>query len=391
MKKKFINKYSKRKNQIKIKNKLKLILIIIYIIFFFVIFNKIQKKLESNIYFDEYKHKIISLNISLKNISDLIKQKNKDNNRLFSHLNNNIKTNKNQINVCMSLDEKFIYPTLVSMTSALENNDKRKNIIIYHLILSYNFNTKLLEIFDSLTKKYEVFINYYIFPNLFNSYRTWVGSTHTIYYKIFIPIIFCDFRRMIYLDSDTLIYKDLYEMYNLPFNDNYILGYPFHDVYLIDKFVKNATTYINGGVLLFNIEKIRKDNKDIELIKFTFDYNKKLFFLEQDSINIIFFKKIGLLPLKYGIYLYGDINSFNEKVKKRLRINLNEKEVINAINEPSIVHFSCCSPKIWYKNSTNAFGVNKICNRFYNDFYYYANKTIYHSKIYEKYSNYNNI
>ena len=59
-------------------------------------------------------------------------------------------------------------------------------------------------------------------------------------------------ERIIYLDADTLIFKDLLEMYNLPFNDNYALGYPFHDVHKIDKFVKNATYYINGGVILFS-------------------------------------------------------------------------------------------------------------------------------------------
>ena len=43
--------------------------------------------------------------------------------------------------------------------------------------------------------------------------------------------------------------------------------------------------YINAGVILFNIELIRKDNKDIELIKYTKDNNNNLFFPEQDAIN----------------------------------------------------------------------------------------------------------
>ena len=36
-------------------------------------------------------------------------------------------------------------------------------------------------------------------------------------------MIFPDFDRIIFLDSDTLIFKDIAEMYYLPFNDNYIL------------------------------------------------------------------------------------------------------------------------------------------------------------------------
>ena len=200
-----------------------------------------------------------------------------------------------------------------------------------------------------------------------------------------LSLIMYDLDRIIYLDADTLIFKDLYEMFSLPFNDNYVLGYPFHDVYKIDKYVKNATYYVNGGVLLFNIEKIRKDNKDIELIKFTLKNNANLWFLEQDSINVVFYKKVGILPLKYGIYMYGTVDSFEKSIQIRIRFKLNREEVIEAIKDPSLVHFSCCNPKVWYRGSQNEFGVNSICERFHNDFYYYANKTEYFSEISKKY------
>ena len=292
---------------------------------------------------------------------------------------------KNQIHISMAIDNKFIYPSLVSMTSACENNNKTINIIIYHLFLPEDFNKQNIKIFDSLKNNYEVKINYYIVPDIFSKCRSWVGGTNTIYYKILLPLVFHDFERIIYLDADTLIFKDLLEMYTLPFNDNYILGYPFHDVYKIDKFVKNATYYINGGVLLFNIEKIRKHNKDIELIRFTIENHFKLWFLEQDSINIIFSQKIGFLPLKYGIYMYGDIYSFEKSIQIRIRIKLNRTEVIQAIDDPSLVHFSGCNPKVWFKSSSNEFDVHDICKRFNKEFYYYANKTNYYFDIRKKY------
>ena len=307
--------------------------------------------------------------------------------RLFLYKEDYIDKNnkKNQIHISMAIDNNFIYPALVSMTSALENNNKKINIIIYHLIFSSDFNDKNMEIFDSLKKKYDVKINYYVIPNLFGKYRTWMGGTNTIYYKTLLPLIFFDFERIIYLDADTLIFKDLLEMYNLPFNDNYILGYPFHDVNKIDDFVKDAKYYINGGVLLFNIKEIRKDNKDIDLIRFTLENNGKLWFLEQDSINVIFFGKVGLLPLKYGIYMYGNINSFEKSIQIRIRFKLNRTEIIKALEDPSIVHFSGCNPKVWYPSSRNEFDVDEICQRFHKEFYYYANKTYYYSDISNKY------
>ena len=305
--------------------------------------------------------------------------------RLFQTKIDPIPEGKNQIHIAMAIDNNFIYPTLVSMASGLYNNNDKENVIVYHLLCSHDFDNNKLEIFNSLKKRYEFSLNFYIIPDFFKNFKRWVGATITVYYKMILPLLFHDLERIIYLDADTLIFKDLYEMYNLPFNGNYVLGYPFHDSNKIDKYVKNATYYINGGVILFNNELIRKDNKDLELISFTMEHNSELWFLEQDSINIVFYEKIGILPLKYGIYMYGTVDSFEKSIQIRIRFKLNRTEVINAIADPSLVHFSCCNPKPWQRHSNNEFGVHDICKRFHDEFYFYANKTDYYSEIYRSY------
>ena len=330
----------------------------------------------------------IKLNKILK--KKFLKEKeNKKYKRLFLYKEDPIEEHnkKNQIHISLSIDNNFLYISLVSMASILENNDKNNNIIIFHLLLSHDFNTTSLDVYESLKQKYEVKINYYIIPHIFKKFRTWSGKTDTIYYKILIPLILRDLERIIFVDADTITFKDLLEMYNLPFNDNYVLGYPFQDVNKIDKFVKNATTYINSGVILLNIEKIANDDKDIELIQLTLEENANLWFPEQDAINVAFFSKVGILPLKYGIYLYGDIQTFERNYEHRLRIKLNKTELINAMEDPAIIHLSCCNPKVWHKQSFNDFGVTSICDRYRKEFYYYANKTNYYTEIYNRYMN----
>ena len=325
-----------------------------------------------------------------KNINSLLnlfsKNENKLKKRLFQTRLDPIPEGKNQIHISMTVDNNYVFPCLISMTSALYNNNKKKNVIIYHLIFSSNFNPENYQIFESLKKKFDFSLNYYIMPISFNNYKKWFGGTETIYYKIYLSLIFHDLERIIYLDCDTMVFKDLYEMYNLPFNGNYALGYPFHSSYMLDKFNKNVIYYINAGVILFNIELIRKDNKDIELIKYTKDNNNNLYFPEQDAINLVFYQKIGILPLKYGIYMYGNIDNFDKQVQKEVRFKLNRNEVINAMNNPAVIHFSCCNPKLWYKKSKNVFGSgHEYCERFHKEFYNYAKKTDYYDKIYSTY------
>ena len=116
---------------------------------------------------------------------------------------------------------------------------------------------------------------------------------------------------MIFLDGDTLIFKDLSEMYDLDFKDKYILGYPFHTADSLDGWEKEQfKIYVNGGVLLINIDEIRRTNMDLKLLLYNFENFKKTHFLEQDTLNYVYKNKIGFLPLKYGVYLIGNNDEF---------------------------------------------------------------------------------
>ena len=303
---------------------------------------------------------------------------------LYKEDNNTNEINKEKIHIAMSIDKNGIYISLVSMVSALENNNQNKNILIYHLLLSHDFNMEKIEYFESLKEKYDFRINYYNISNIFNKYKKWRYSS-TIYFKLLIPLIFPDYERIIFLDADTLIFKDISEMFNLPFNDNYVLGYPFHTPWMVTINGKHPKIYINSGVLLININKIRKDYKDIELIQFTLKNSEKLFFPEQDGMNYIFHEKIGLLPLKYGIYLYGNITEYQKEYSYKLNIKLDLKELEKAIEDPSIVHLCCCNPKVWYNSTKHENHFHHICKRFQNEFYFYANKTKFYDTIYNNY------
>lgn len=100
---------------------------------------------------------------------------------------------------------------------------------------------------------------------------------------------------MIHLDGDTIVFKDLWEMFNLPFDDNYFLAQPTSKDKFKDKVIKQNT--INTGVILFNIKKFREDNKDFELLHYLFVKN----FTEQVLMEYFCLPKIGYLPFKYGI------------------------------------------------------------------------------------------
>ena len=284
----------------------------------------------------------------------------------------------------MALDNNIIYPTLVSMTSALENNNNKNNILAYNLLLSHDFNKENIQIYESLKKNYSVIINYYIIPDIFSGFKAWSHGTHCHYYKLIIPFLFPYLERILYLDSDTLIFKDLSKMYNLNFNHNFILGSQAHDKYIMKKFNIKVKALVNSGVLLFNIKKIRKHNKDIKLLYFTMKNSKKLKYPEQDSINIVFNPKIGILPYEYGMRIIDSLNTYKKYCEPVYIIKYSINEINNAIKRPAILHLTYCSPKVWYRVSKSLFKNDSICIKYQKEFYFYAKKTKYFSKIYHK-------
>jgi hypothetical protein len=200
----------KNKFRIKLNNKTILILIIAsvailtYLILLLLILEnrKLNNKLKNISYISESS---ISINYFNQNYSAKLLFDGRD-----TMLDN---ITKNIIHVSYSLDNKLVYPTLISMLSGLENCNK-DNLIVYHLLLKHKFNTSDIEIFETLKEKYDVKINYYIVPNIFGSSRRWTDNTDCVYYKILIPFMFPDYERMIYLDGDTLIRHDILEMFN---------------------------------------------------------------------------------------------------------------------------------------------------------------------------------
>lgn len=327
------------------------------------------------------KYWICYININIKKLSSF-KRKNEDIKKTFLYIEDKDISNLNKkkpINISLSIDNSHVFPSLIVMTSALDNNDKKNHILIFYLLLSEDFTQDNIDIFESLKEKYDVRINYYYMINYFKKLKKWGGKTYAIYYKLFISILFPFLERMIHLDGDTVVFKDLWEMFNLPFNDNYFLAQPTRKDVFKDKILKQNV--INVGVMLINIKKLREDNKDFELI----DYLFKKKFTEQILIGYVCIPKIGYLPFKYGIFFIGDIKTYKSHVEDNMIQRVNLTEVSEAMKDPTIVHEVFCSPKHWYKNTKTYFEKSNWCKRYQEYFYYYAKKTKYYKKIYHKY------
>jgi lipopolysaccharide biosynthesis glycosyltransferase len=312
---------------------------------------------------------------------------------IFSHTLNRksieLKNKKNNINIAMAFNDRYIYPILVSMESVLSNSNKHESFITYHFLCCYNVTENTLSKIKSFLNRYPLNLEI-IFYNMGNTFINLENTrlTQVAFYRLFLPILI-NIERILYLDGDTLTFKDLREMYNLDFNDTYIIGTLDYFSNGVDYLKLKSEKYINSGVLLINLEKLRNDKKYIELINIV---NKvKLRHEDQTVINYILYPKIGILPYKYNIFTFYDkldIKIYSDK----LRTNVNISEIQEVLKDPTIIHYVICFPKLWNSNSQyndNVSGCrqrhNCFCERSHKIWLSFANKTDFDKEILLRY------
>ena len=307
---------------------------------------------------------------------------------LFSNKIEIYKKNKNIIQITLSInnDINYKYILLVSMFSLLSNCNKEKSFIIYHILCSPDFNVEAVTIYKSLFKKFShnVEMIFYNMGNLFHNRKNARFSEATLY-RVLAPLfIYSD--RLIHLDGDTLVFKDLNEMYNLDFNDNYIFGmYDFFS-HGVDYLGLKSNIYINAGVILLNLKKLREDNKVYEFIKLS-DSKTYLANYDQTLFNYLLYPKIGRLPSKYSIFNFSDKSDI-EIYLKYLRTKVPIEEIEEALKDPTVVHNTLCYPKIWSNNTvyqttfTNCGERhNCSCKRDFDIWHSFARQTDYYDEI----------
>ena len=307
---------------------------------------------------------------------------------LFDKNIENYKKNKNIIHLSASVnnDKNYKYVILVSIYSVLLNCNKNKTFIIYHISCSSDFNGTSVDIFKSLLNKFShnVEMIFYNMGNLFENRKNYRYS-EAAYYRLVTPV-FINADRLIHLDGDTLTFSDLNEMYNLDFNDNYILG--IYDILAdgVDYLGLRSEIYINSGTILLNLKKLRDDNKIIEFMNLT-DSNKQLKNVDQTVFNYVLHPKIGRLSSKYAMFNYEEKSDLLFYIS-RLRTKITLEEMEEAVKNPTIIHYVICWPKVWSAHavsqtwvSTCAQRHNCSCQKEHDLWHSFAKQTDYYDEI----------
>lgn len=252
----------------------------------------------------------------------------------------------NYIPIAFCPDNYYVSLTYVSMTSIL-NSKNYNTYVSFYIVIPKNFNNKNFDFLKSLYNQYDYFN--ITFLRMDDKYKKAFVSryiTTQAYYRFSLGELIPYLNKIIYLDSDTICFKDLTNLYNLNFKGKILLG----QVIVTNNYKKNGFYKINSGILLMDLKKMRNIKFEKKIINII-NKNYKNQFHDQAIINLYFKKLIGIFPPQYHARPYIDYEEIVKYNKKSGNIYDND-QLYFAWKYPAIKHFVAYS-KPNYHNKHN--------------------------------------
>lgn len=286
------------------------------------------------------------------------------------------------MHIVMSSDNNYAQHMGVAILSIIKNK-KRGYKIIFHILdggIQENNKNKLKLLFR---EQYESEIRF-IHVN-HDNFKIFPENGHLklpTYYRIIAPEIICE-EKLLYLDSDIIVIKDLWGLYSLNTQNKTLAAKTsFGEKYQKKIYFRPISRYFNAGVLLINTKKWKENDVWYKSIKFLENSknHQKLKNCDQDLLNHLLEDDWLEIDEKYNVETY----------EYRKKIKINDIHILHFIgnhkpwHQPYInyykkyyIYYLKMSPWSDYFNNQNKPTVTKIItHRFKVFFMRHMNQTM---------------
>lgn len=219
----------------------------------------------------------------------------------------------NNINILMSVNKKFLDHVEELIFSLLHYSSRPLNIYLMYI---------KDELKEEDLENIKIFVNNIgngkIIPILFDA-KSLEGMPVTDNEGDFFGMeaysrLFCAYtvpeevEKILYLDADMICTGDIAELYDLEFDGKIWIacedgGIQENDLIRLD--LPLDYKYINSGMLLIDIKKIRENYPEKDMVKMIRENREVLIYPDQDFINKMFSKEIKIVDNKYNLIAKG--------------------------------------------------------------------------------------
>lgn len=262
------------------------------------------------------------------------------------------------MNVLYSCDSNYLWITAVSMESLFSSNTGLGDIQVFVMGegISDSEFAPLRKIADRYSRTVHLIrTDAFSIPDGLRSDR-WPRSA---FMRLFAGSLLPQkVKHVLYLDSDTLVLGSLAPLMRLVDSSSQAI----HGVtdcvapsYLRNIGLASTDHYINAGVLLMDLERMRSLDVATRIVDFLNSYEHVLIYADQDVLNGAFHSEIGVID-DPAYNVTTQVVRYKTEDLIRLRRPLNyylPADLDSARKSPRIVHYTTCLGVVrpWFENS----------------------------------------
>lgn len=267
------------------------------------------------------------------------------------NINNIINNNKKEssrskyIPIVFICDESYVMPTVVAITSLKLNSKKDTKYKIYVISdkISEESKERLYNLASENTNLVLINVSSSGLEYLHDTKKSKILSASiSALNKFLIPELIQNEDKILYLDSDIIVRKDLSELYGVNIKDLYA-AVCFDTGLMYSKKTQSIDPvgYFNSGMMLLNSKKLREEKISERLIKTKENLLDKSL-MDQHVLNMVFTPNVAYLNIRYNL-LYTNLLRAEDKYSMRRLNELNHsnyKNLADLRKDAVIIHFS---------------------------------------------------
>lgn len=243
-----------------------------------------------------------------------------------------------KMNFVLASDENYVDKLAVAILSIIK---KHKEVVSVHILSNNISEDSVNELMFRFGNRADIYI--YNLNNLDKLLQRDVNVDRlslAVYARLFIPdLIPQNIEKVLYLDTDVLVNKELNSLFEIDLKNNYIGAV--RSIIDLNQTNNDGDFHINSGVVLWNLTKCREESFTKKALDYIENAQGKMKFHDQTVLNMVCKGYIQMLPLHYNVMspiLFLDYRKFIDVYN--LKNYYSQDEYLHAKNDASIIHLT---------------------------------------------------
>ncbi len=257
------------------------------------------------------------------------------------------------MNILISVNKNYLPPAEVMLGSLARRVNEHINVYL----LNKSLTASDIDSFSKKLKKIKQTIVLHTIntpSSYFDKLPVTLHFSKEMYYRIIAQFILPDnLDRILWLDADIIILKDITDFYHQDFNNAYLIACPdINNTSAVIVSQKKSLElpkehlYFNSGVLLMNLNLMRKHTNLETIYTCATPLKDKLLYPDQDILNVLYHNKVKYA--EFTLYNYQTLNF--RKFPKQILSDIFILHYIGSI-KPWNNRFLKNHAKFWWKEA----------------------------------------